>query len=67
MEPGTHAYLTGNTDGLSGDVTMINGDATGIYGDASGCIGLLDSCNLSQEDREKGVCIDDLILTAPSP
>jgi hypothetical protein len=39
---------------ISGDVTGISGDVTGISGD-------LDACEITKDDRDKSVKIDDLI------
>ena len=39
--------LTGDVDGLRGDVTGLRGD--------------VDSCEITKEEREKGINIEDLI------
>jgi len=39
---------------LSGDVTRISGDVSGISGD-------VDACEITNEERERGVDIKDLI------
>ena len=39
---------------LSGNITKIYGDCTGITGD-------LDECEITEEDRKKGINIKDLI------
>lgn len=46
--------LKGNVMGLTGDVTGLHGDVTGIRGD-------IDSCELTQEEREKGVDVASLV------
>jgi hypothetical protein len=44
-----------------GDLTGVRGDLTGVCGDLSGVCGDVDECELTTEDRAKGVDIDDLI------
>uniref|UniRef100_A0A6H1ZDX4 Uncharacterized protein n=1 Tax=viral metagenome TaxID=1070528 RepID=A0A6H1ZDX4_9ZZZZ len=70
-----HSGLSGDCSGLSGDCTGLSGDCTGLRGDCTGlsgnCTGLsgncfelsgdLNDCNLSYEEREKGININDLI------
>ena len=53
--------LSGNCTGLSGDCSGLSGNCTGLRGDCSGLSGDLDDCNLSYEEREKGINVDDLI------
>ena len=45
---GIHSSISGNVTGISGDVTGISGD--------------VDECELTSENRKKGVKINDLIL-----
>jgi hypothetical protein len=42
-------------------VSGITGDVSGITGNVSGITGNLDRCEISEEDRIKGVNISDLI------
>ena len=53
--------LTGNISGLAGDISGLHGDISGVYGDCSGIMGNIDNCEITDEEREKGVNIQDLI------
>src|ERR1035437_1312048 len=69
--------LYGDISGLSGDISELYGDISsglygnissglsgnigGLYGDISGLSGNISDCDLSDEDRTNGVCINDLI------
>ena len=53
--------LIGNCSGLRGDCTSLRGDCSGLIGDCSGLRGDLDYCDITADDREKGVNIIDLI------
>jgi hypothetical protein len=58
---GDASGLTGDASGLTGDVSGLRGDASGLRGDASGLKGSFDDCLLNQDERERGILIDDLI------
>ena len=47
--------------GIRGNLTDISGDLSGIFGDITGIFGDLTDCELTEEDRKKGVNIKDLI------
>lgn len=51
---GDCSWLIGNCSGLSGDCTELSGDCSGLSGD-------LDECEITDEDRVKGVDISDLV------
>lgn len=53
--------VLGAHDKISGDVSRIRGDVSGITGDVSGITGDLDDCEITEEDREKGINIKDLV------
>ena len=60
--------LNGNCTGLRGDCTGLSGDCSGLYGDCSGlrgdCSGLrgdLYECDITDEDRKKGIDIAVLV------
>ena len=53
--------LTGNCTGLTGDCTDLTGNCTGLRGDCTDLRGNIDDCDLTDEDREKGINIRDLI------
>ena len=66
---GAHSDIRGNVSDISGDVSNISGDVlniygdvSGIYGDASDISGYIDSCEITDEEREKGVRIEDLLI-----
>ena len=66
---GIHDRLYGNITELSGNVSELlignisglSGNVSGLYGDASGLFGELDSCEITDEERAKGININDLV------
>ena len=61
--------LIGDCSGLVGDCSMLIGDCTGLVGDCSmligdctGISGDLDMCNITNDERDAGVNIADLIF-----
>ena len=58
---GNVSDIRGNVSGITGNVSDIRGDVSGIRGDVSGIWGNIDRCEISEEDRKKGVNISDLI------
>ena len=53
--------IRGNLSGIIGDLSGIRGNLSGIIGDLSGIIGDLTDCQLTEEDRKKGIKIEDLV------
>ena len=60
--------LNGNCTGLSGDCTGLSGDCSGLYGNCTrlngNCTGLrgdLYECDITDEDRKKGIDIAVLV------
>jgi len=53
--------VSGNLSGIHGNLTYIRGDLTGIRGDLTGIRGNIDDCELTDEDRERGVDISELV------
>lgn len=53
--------LKGDCSGLVGDCSGLEGDCTGLRGDCSGLVGDIDSCEISDLDRNKGIDIADLV------
>ena len=54
--------LRGDVSGLRGDVSwLLRGDVSGLTGDVSGLTGDVNECEITAEDREKGVSISDLV------
>jgi len=65
---GVHSLLSGNVTGLKGDVSNLSGDVsnlwgnvTGLRGDVSGLRGNLDDCEITDEDRARGVDVSELL------
>ena len=58
---GIHEYLWGYVAGIWGDVSGIWGEVSGIKGDVSGIKGDVDDCDISQDDRDAGINISDLV------
>ena len=66
--------VRGNLSGVSGDLTDVSGSLSGVSGNLSGVSGNLsgvsgdlDECKISDDDREKGIDIEDLIEAINSP
>lgn len=53
--------IYGTPPDVTGDMTGLRGDVTGIIGKATGIKGCIDDCEISKEDRERGVKIEDLV------
>jgi len=53
--------LYGNVSGLYGNVSGLRGDVTRLSGDASEIYGNLDDCEITDEDRAKGISVSELI------
>jgi hypothetical protein len=51
-----------NLSGIKGDLFGITGNLSGIKGDFTGITGNIDDCEITQEERDKGINIYDLIL-----
>ena len=57
----TERHITGMHGGISGDLTDIHGDLTGIRGDLTDLSGNVDLCEITPEDRELGIDINELV------
>ena len=54
--------LTGDVSGLTGDVRwLLRGNVSGLTGNVSGLTGNVDDANLSPEDRQKGVAVQNIV------
>ena len=53
--------LTGDLSKIYGNAEDISGDVSGIYGNVSDISGNVDDCELTKEDRKRGVNISDLL------
>ena len=53
--------LRGNCTGLSGDCTRLSGDCSGLRGDCTRLYGDLYECDITDEDRKKGIDIAELV------
>ena len=58
---GVHKDIRGNASGISGNVSGISGNVSGIRGNVSGISGNVDDCEITEEDRKKGIKISELI------
>ena len=59
---GDLTYIRGNLTDITGDLSGITGNLTGIRGDLSGIYGNLDNCEITQEDRDRGIDVSELIV-----
>ena len=46
---------------ITGDLSGVTGNLSGISGNLSGISGNLDDCDITDEEREKGIDINELI------
>lgn len=51
----------GDLTGVWGDLSGVSGDLTGVRGDLTGVSGDLDDCEITDEDRKRGIYIYELI------
>ena len=58
---GAPSGVTGNLSGVRGDLSEVRGNLSGVWGDLTGVSGNLDACELTDEDRKRGVDISELI------
>ena len=65
---GNVSGLSGYVSGLSGDVSGLSGNVSGLYGNVSGLFGYVSGlsgdvsdCEITDEDRAKGIDISELI------
>jgi len=58
---GDTSRISGDVSGISGDTSRISGDVSRISGDVSGISGNLDLCDITKEEREKGIDINELV------
>ena len=58
---GTNSEMIGNCTGLYGNCTGLYGNCTGLRGDCTGLRGDLDECDITDEDRKKGIDIAELV------
>jgi hypothetical protein len=58
---GNLSGVTGDLSGIMGNLSGIIGDLTGIRGDLTGVSGDLYTCELTAEDRKRGVRVEDLV------
>lgn len=53
--------ITGNCSNLEGFCSNISGNVTGVHGCCTEITGDIDSCNITEDERNKGVQISDLV------
>ena len=59
---GNCSGLTGDCSGITGKINSeVYGDISGLYGYIGGITGDISDCELTDEEREKGVNIQDLV------
>jgi hypothetical protein len=58
---GDLSSIRGDLSGIIGDLSGVSGDLSGVRGDLSGVSGDLDDCEITEEERVKGIKIEDLI------
>ena len=58
---GNCSGITGDCSDLEGFCSNISGDVTGIHGCCTEIAGDLDSCNITDDERNKGIQISDLV------
>ena len=51
----------GAPSGVTGNLSGVRGDLSGVTGTLTGVSGNLDACELTDEDRKRGVDISELI------
>ena len=58
---GTNSEMIGNCTSLNGNCTGLYGNCTGLRGDCTGLRGDLYECDITDEDRKKGIDIAELV------
>ena len=65
---GPHSGLRGDCSGLRGDCSDLSGSCSGLRGDCSDlrgdCSGLwgdLDECEITEEERDTGIDVEELV------
>jgi len=58
---GVHSELYGYVSELYGDISRLSGNVSGIYGNVSRLSGDVSDCEITDEDRAKGIDISKLI------
>ena len=58
---GDASNISGNVSGIYGDVSDISGNVSDICGNVSDICGDIDDCDITDNDRAKGVNITDLV------
>ena len=53
--------IEGRNNSMDGDCTGLRGDCSGLCGDCSGLRGDIDVCEITEEERKKGINIRDLV------
>ena len=53
--------LSGDISGLYGNISELSGNISGLSGNCTNISGDLDECELTEDDRKKGVDIRELI------
>jgi len=59
---GAHENISGDVSMIRGDVSDIRGDVFNISGGVSEIRGDIDECQITDEERKKGIDIEDLVM-----
>ena len=60
---GNCSCLRGDCSGLRGNCSGLRGNCSGLRGDCSGLRGDFDECQLTPEERKKGVRVTELVAS----
>jgi hypothetical protein len=63
---GDVSRLAGDCSGLWGSISGLRGNCSGLWGECSGLTGDLDQCEITDEDRARGVDVRTLVETGPA-
>ena len=59
---GDPSFISGDLTFIRGNLSRISGNLTGIRGNLTRISGNLDDCELTDEDRKRGVDISELLI-----
>ena len=53
--------VRGDLTGIGGDLTGVRGNLAGVRGNLTGVMGDLDACEITEEERQMGIDINELV------
>ena len=59
---GDLSEVWGDLSGVRGDLSGVRGDLSGVWGNLTGVWGNLSDCKITDEEREGGIDIENLII-----